>query len=271
MRATLAWSLVWGAIPMLFAILQAPAASAASCALYARAQTGVDLYGDAGDWWGEAASSYWRGRVPQAGAILVFKRTGVIPDGHVAVVAQVVGPREIVVNQANWYHGMVTRDVPVIDESRANDWTMVAVLDLGSGRYGQGYPTYGFVYPQTGPRLIAASGAASDRDGAATPAVYDPNPRLGVLNDVAVAEDTYRRRNARQRTARGSYRRRAPAQPLRLSSATRTVTRAAGRTYSFVRLDPVAHARRLAVHAASVGYGAQLPTRRAEARPQHHG
>lgn len=267
MRAALAWSLVWGAIPMLFAVLHTSAAAAASCALYARAQTGVDLYGDAGDWWGEASSSYWRGRVPQAGAILVFKRTEVIPDGHVAVVARVVGPREIVVNQANWYHGLVTRDVPVIDESPANDWTMVAVLNVGSGHYGQDYPTYGFVYPQTGPRLIAANAFGSDRYAAATPAVYDPNPSFGVVNAAAVAEEDYRRRNARHRTARGSYRRRAP-----ISSATRTGARAAGRAHSAARINPAAHARRFAVHPAPAGHGAQAPaSRRAEAWPQHQG
>ena len=74
------------------------------------------FFGAAGGWWDEAAGRYQRGHVPAVGSILVFRRTGHIPSGHVAVVAQVISAREIVVNHANWYHGMVTRDVTVIDD-----------------------------------------------------------------------------------------------------------------------------------------------------------
>ena len=152
MRAKFGWGLVWGAVLMTSFATPTRRASAGNCALYARAQTGVDLFGAAGGWWDEAAGRYQRGHVPAVGSILVFRRTGYIPSGHVAVVAQVVNSREIVVDHANWYHGMVTRGVTVIDDSPNNDWSAVAVMDLGTGKYGRDNPTYGFVYPGTGPQ-----------------------------------------------------------------------------------------------------------------------
>lgn len=267
MRAKVGWGLVWGAAMVTLMMLPSRRAAAGNCALFVRAQTGVDLYGAAGGWWDEAASRYWRGRIPQAGAILVFKRTGAIPSGHVAVVAQVVGPREIVVDQANWYHGRVTRDVPVVDESPANDWTNVAVMDLGSGKYGRDYPSYGFVYPQTGPRGVVASEGANGDDGylAAVPAAYDLTPRFGVFHAIVAADDDNRRRYARRRTAgRGSQRRKPPAQMLHAAVA---ADRPTGHAYSFARLHPAAHARSLSVHAEPARYPARVPaTPRAEAK-----
>jgi hypothetical protein len=101
-----------------------------------------------------ADGRYQRGPTPEAGAILVFKRTSRIPSGHVAVVAQVISANEILVDQANWYRGRVNRGMSVIDTSSGHDWTSVAVVDLGSGKPGRDYPTYGFIYPGTGPREI---------------------------------------------------------------------------------------------------------------------
>ncbi len=270
MQAKVGWGLVWGALMMTFMMLPSRRAAAGNCALYARAQTGVDLYGAAGDWWDEAASRYWRGRVPQTGAILVFRRTGAIPSGHVAVVAQVVGPREIVVDQANWYHGMVTRDVPVVDESPANDWTAVAVMDLRSGKYGRDYPSYGFVYPQTGPREIVASEGATGLSGylAADPAAYDPNPRFGVFHAIVAVDDDNRRRYARHRTSgRGSQRRKPPAQMLH---AAVSAGRPAGHSYSFARLHPGARTRSLAVHAEPARYPGHVPAARQVEAKSHH-
>ncbi len=229
MRAKIAWGLVWGSVPMMFVSLCARPAAAGNCALYVRAQTGVDLYGAAGGWWDEAGARYWRGHIPQLGAILVFKRTSAIPAGHVALVARVVGPREIVVDQANWYHGMVTPNVPVIDELPDNDWTTVAVMNVGSGNFGRDYPSYGFVYPQTGPRELVAD-ASSDRFNpyiAATPAAYDPDTRLGAVPAVVVADNDNRRRNPRQRAARGWRRSKAPAHVPHLAAAAHAYRRAA--------------------------------------------
>ena len=154
MRLMVAQSLAWGAC--FVAGLMAPIKSsrAANCALYARAETGVALYGAAGGWWDEAAGRYERGQMPAVGAILVFKRTRQIPSGHVAVVARIISAHEILVDHANWYHGTVSRGMSVIDTSPDHDWTIVAVINPPSGTHGRDYPAYGFVYPRPGPREI---------------------------------------------------------------------------------------------------------------------
>jgi hypothetical protein len=154
MRSMVARSLVWGAFFISGLIVPSKPSGAANCALYARAETGVALFGSAGGWWDEAEGRYQRGRTPEAGAILVFKRTSRIPSGHVAVVTKVVSADEILVDQANWYRGMVNHGMSVIDTSSSHDWTSVAVVDLDSGKPGRDYPTYGFIYPGTGPREI---------------------------------------------------------------------------------------------------------------------
>jgi hypothetical protein len=134
--------------------------------LYARAETGVALFGAAGGWWAQADGRYQRGRAPEVGAILVFKRSSRIPSGHVAVVAKVVSANEILVDHANWYPGRVNRGMAVIDTSPGHDWSSVAVVDLSSGKPGRDYPTYGFIYPSSGPREIveARYGGQLDKD-----------------------------------------------------------------------------------------------------------
>jgi len=154
MRAILTQSLVWGAFFVSGLLVSTKPSAAANCVLYARAETGVALFGDAGGWWDQANGRYRRGHAPAVGAILVFKRTQRIPSGHVAVVAKVISADEILVDHANWYRGRVNRGMSVIDTSPGHDWTSVAVIDLPSGTHGRDYPTYGFVYPGAGPREI---------------------------------------------------------------------------------------------------------------------
>ena len=154
MRAMLTHSLVWGAFFVSGLIVSTRPSAAANCALYARAETGVALFGDAGGWWDQANGRYQRGHAPAVGAILVFKRTQRIPSGHVAVVAKVISASEILVDHANWHRGRVNRGMSVIDTSPGRDWTSVAVIDLPSGKYGRDYPTYGFVYPGASLREI---------------------------------------------------------------------------------------------------------------------
>lgn len=128
------------------------------CVPYAREISHVDLKGDAFLWWAEAAGRYARGSRPQIGSVLNFRSSGRIPLGHVAVVAQVVNNREILVNQANWVPDSVSRGVPVIDVSPNNNWSNVQV-STGGGRFGSTYPTYGFIYSHAPDRVIYAAGA----------------------------------------------------------------------------------------------------------------
>lgn len=129
-----------------------------SCVPFARADSGIDLSGDAYAWWTHAAGTYARGDVPVPGSVLAFRANVRMRLGHVAVVSRVVNRREIEVDQANWGDGgRITRGVPVIDVSEDNDWTDVRVA-LGDGRFGSVYPTYGFIYdrPDTGTMVARA-------------------------------------------------------------------------------------------------------------------
>jgi len=119
---------------------------ALECAPFARALSGVNLKGPAADWWQEAAGRYNRSSTPEVGAVLTFRRTSRLPDGHAAVVTRLLSERKILVTQANWVHHRVTEDMPVVDISEANDWSEVRVWWPPSGQLGSGhYPTWGFV------------------------------------------------------------------------------------------------------------------------------
>lgn len=116
------------------------------CAPFARAVSGIDLRGAAGDWWERASGRYARGSRPAVGAVLAFRRTARLPDGHAAVVSRVVNARTILVTQANWVAHRVTQDMPVMDVSPANDWSAVRVWWPPSGQMGsRHYPTWGFI------------------------------------------------------------------------------------------------------------------------------
>lgn len=118
------------------------------CAPFARAISGIDLSGAAADWWQKAAGRYARSAQPAVGAVLVFRRTDRLADGHAAVVSTVVSARTILVTQANWVAKRVTEDMPVMDVSAANDWSAVRVWWPPAGQMGsRHYPTWGFILP----------------------------------------------------------------------------------------------------------------------------
>jgi surface antigen len=121
---------------------------AIECAPYARQTSGIQLFGDAAAWWDEAAGRYPRSDQPQRGAVLVFRRSGRLPYGHVSVVSGVSSGREIIVTQANWVHHRIARAEPVVDVSSGNDWSAVRVWWAPSGALGTTvYPTFGFIGP----------------------------------------------------------------------------------------------------------------------------
>ncbi len=123
--------------------------AAVECAPFARALTGVSLQGDAADWWPQAGGRYARTSTPEVGSLLVFRRSGRLPSGHVAVVSRVLSRREILVTQANWVHHLVTADQPVRDVSHRGDWSLVRVWWPPSDAIGQtDYATFGFIRPE---------------------------------------------------------------------------------------------------------------------------
>lgn len=115
------------------------------CVPYVQAITHIDIHADAWQWWSRAAHRYARGKEPAPGAVLTFRPIHRMPLGHVAVVAQIKSPREVLVNQANWVPNTVTMDTAVIDVSAKNDWSEVRVQNL-DGSFGGVYPTFGFIY-----------------------------------------------------------------------------------------------------------------------------
>jgi hypothetical protein len=213
MRLMVARSLLWGAFFISGLGLANKHSDAANCVLYARAETGVALFGAAGGWWAQADGRYQRGRAPEVGAILVFKRSSRIPSGHVAVVAKVVSANEILVDHANWYPGRVNRGMAVIDTSPGHDWSSVAVVDLSSGKPGRDYPTYGFIYPSSGPREIveARYGGQLDKDVADSWRSLDSGARPVFLRAAFARDELQLDSNTALSTAGTRHRRRGTA------------------------------------------------------------
>jgi hypothetical protein len=139
-----------------------------SCVPFARIASGIELKGNAANWWDAAAGVYARGQTPEGGSVLNFRATGGMRLGHVAVVTRVVNAREIEIDHANWWgpgasKGGVSRGIPVIDVSENNDWSEVRVGLGHTGQFGSVYPTYGFIYDRPDTGYAAKSvGAAYD-------------------------------------------------------------------------------------------------------------
>lgn len=125
------------------------------CVPYARAITGVEIYGDAHTWWHKAKGRYERGNEPQVGAVLSFRPHGASSLGHISAVRAIVDDRTILVSHANWSRidgkrGHIEDDVQVVDVSKSNDWSRVKVWYQPIGALGgTSYPINGFIYPKT--------------------------------------------------------------------------------------------------------------------------
>lgn len=123
------------------------------CVTFARQASGVELRGNAWTWWNQAEGRYQRGETPKIGAVMSFQRTARMPMGHVAMVSEVISPREVLLTHANWSRpGAVERDVRAIDVSANGDWSEVRVwygpvAGLGTSVY----PVNGFIYPDAAP------------------------------------------------------------------------------------------------------------------------
>lgn len=119
------------------------------CVPYARARSGISIYGDAGTWWAKSAGLYVRGSAPSLGSVMVL--TGYAGPGraHVAVVARMVTRREITIDHANWLDdGAIYRNDPVVDVSPDNDWSEVRIYNLRTSSWGtRTYLVQGFIGP----------------------------------------------------------------------------------------------------------------------------
>ena len=163
-------------------------AAVMECAPYARQVSGIQLYGDAADWWEQAAGRYARSDRPEPGAVLVFRRSARLPHGHVSVVLGLRSGREITVTQANWVHGRVAHGEPVVDVSPANDWTLVRVWWAPAGVLGTTpYATFGFV--TRAPAGRAPAGRAPEPEPARL-LTSDASPAATSAGVLCPASDT---------------------------------------------------------------------------------
>jgi surface antigen len=126
------------------------------CVPFARRVSGVEIYGDAVTWWGQAEGRYPKSYLPLEGSVLVLRGYAGSGRGHVAVVKSIQSERMIRVDQANWLNsGEASYDVPVIDVSAANDWSEVRVWHVPGGHWGgRIYLSDGFVHPIANPSPV---------------------------------------------------------------------------------------------------------------------
>jgi CHAP domain len=119
------------------------------CVPYARAHSGVALYGDAYTWWDQAAGRFARSASPKVGAVMVLNGYAGADRAHVAVVRDIQDARDIRVDHANWLNdGAVYLDDPVRDVSPDNDWSQVRVYNLKADAWGvRIYSVQGFIGP----------------------------------------------------------------------------------------------------------------------------
>ncbi|WP_066515061.1 CHAP domain-containing protein [Sphingobium cloacae] len=135
------------------------------CVPFARQVSGIDLYGNANSWWGQAEGRYDRGHEPRVGAVLAFSASRAMPVGHVAMVSKVVSDREVLLTHANWsYRGGIERNVRAIDVSPNNDWTDVRVWYGPIGKLGtRSNPARGFIYANAPRDEAQVQFASADR------------------------------------------------------------------------------------------------------------
>ncbi len=150
----------WRDIPLLLAVTMLAATPAAGlneglqCVPYARAVSGIAIYGDAHTWWGQAKDAYKRGNIPRVGAVLAFIPYGKMKLGHVASVSAIVDSRTILISHANWstiggVRGHIETNVKAIDVSANNDWSRVRIWYSPLAQLGATeWPVYGFIYPR---------------------------------------------------------------------------------------------------------------------------
>ncbi|HVR90786.1 MAG TPA: CHAP domain-containing protein [Novosphingobium sp.] len=144
------------------------------CVPYARRVSGIQIYGDAHTWWGQAEGRYAKGTRPRVGAVMAFKPHGNMRLGHVAAVSRIVDPRTVLLKHSNWSlingrRGQIEDNVRAVDVSPDNDWSEVRVwFDPIQALGGTHWPVQGFIYnaqPGSDPAPIRIAKASSDPIG----------------------------------------------------------------------------------------------------------
>lgn len=160
------------------------------CVPYARAVSGIRIFGDAHTWWGQAEGQYARGTRPRVGAVMTFRPHGNSRLGHVAAISRIVDSRTVLIRHANWSpiggrRGQIEDNVRAVDVSPGNDWSEVRVWfapiqNLG----GTHWPVQGFIYNEKpGRRDSAKLASTGNRPGNARKISGAPDP----IGDIIAA------------------------------------------------------------------------------------
>lgn len=184
------------------------------CVPFARENTGIELAGNAANWWGAAEGIYQRGAKPEVGSVLNFRANGHMRMGHVAVVSNVLDSRNIEIDHANWAgpgasRGGISRNINVVDVSANNDWSAVRVALGHTETFGSVYPTYGFIYDRPDHGVMVANDTSAPAPVLNT-APHDLRPAAMQLasaqdtEEVAEAADDVPARGRRVASRRGS-------------------------------------------------------------------
>ncbi|MFV0646073.1 MAG: CHAP domain-containing protein [Sphingomonadaceae bacterium] len=141
------------------------------CVPYARALSGIQIFGNARTWWKQAEGRYQRGNTPRKGAVMAFTPHRNMREGHVATVTKVIDSRTVLLDHANWSpingrRGQIERNVKAIDVSSDNDWSEVRVWYHPLKALGKTpWPVKGFIYNErsgkNGPALVQKSSSSS--------------------------------------------------------------------------------------------------------------
>ncbi|MBV1917566.1 MAG: CHAP domain-containing protein [Sphingomonadaceae bacterium] len=123
-------------------------AAVLQCVPYARQVTGIDIYGDAHTWWGQAKGRFKRGNRPKIGAVMAVRPHSKSRLGHVAAVSGILDSRTVLLRHANWSQpGLIEDNVRAVDVSSNNDWSEVRIWYVPTQSLGSTHwPLYGFIY-----------------------------------------------------------------------------------------------------------------------------
>ena len=119
------------------------------CVPFARAASGIEIYGDAWTWWDQADGKYPRGHIPRIGAVIAFAKQSRLPLGHVAVVSRIVEKRVLMLTHAHWSRvngarGPAEPDVTLSDVKvwyRDSDGLGGSIYDVNGFIYAPGRPS----------------------------------------------------------------------------------------------------------------------------------
>lgn len=172
-------------VALLWMGISAPTtAHAQMCVKIARSLTHLNIRGDAWMWWQNAAGQYDRSTRPTVGSVLVFKRSGRMPRGHVSTVSAVINNRVVRVDHS-WLDGEgMVRGMRVVDISPDNDWSNVRVWHPHTDSLGmRTYTAYGFIHSGRGRGLDSAVAGRMPRDLLDAVRHVDENDRDDVRDD----------------------------------------------------------------------------------------